>query len=160
MNNDPEQVQWKMPLRLPQRMKFFSVAETVEMQATEQVSTPKTLNHNGRLKAVGWQGPQVEAHQRAVNGANIHQVKQEQTFPPPGLPVQQQKEEWTFPPPSIHERPQKVNPASLNGVWKPGTFGFDVPATGDTLPAEQKLETLPMMVLTGISKAQGQPRPV
>ena len=160
MNNDPEQVQWKMPLRLPQRMKFLPVTETVEMQSTEEVPSPKTLNHNGHLRSVGWQGPQVDPQHQAVNGANIHQVKQEQTFPVPGLPVPQQKEERTFPPPSIHERPQKVNPASLNGIWKPGTFGFDAPTSNHELPAQQKLETLPMMVLTGISKAQGQPRPV
>ncbi len=48
------------------------------------------------------------------------------------------------------------------GIWKPGTFGFDSSddETTDYEPQFKKRETLSMMVLTGISKEQGQPKPV
>jgi O-antigen/teichoic acid export membrane protein len=122
-----------------------------------------------------------EGNQGTINQVD---VPGQQTSPLPSIPMQAYKEADTLlgprvsarayeeaqtlllpstpsPLPSVPVRPQKGKPASRNGVWKPGTFGFnDTSGSHYAVPASSWLETLPMMVLTGISQAQGESRPV
>jgi O-antigen/teichoic acid export membrane protein len=59
------------------------------------------------------------------------------------------------------EQQERVQPEVQKQVWKPGTFGFaSNNGTGDDDPDFDKLATIPVMVLRGITKQQGSPQPV
>ena len=69
------------------------------------------------------------------------------------------------PPPMNRQVGQQrmMRPESRKQTWRPGTFGFDNNDTADDVeeddPDFDKLATIPMMVLRGISKQQGSPQP-
>src|SRR5713101_8449274 len=151
MSDAPEQLPRDLSSHPPRRRQFFSIAHAIEKEAMAQLPVSGNLAHEG--------------NQGTINQVD---VPGQQTSPLLGLPVQAYKEADTLllpstpnPLPSIPARPQKGKPASRNGVWKPGTFGFnDINASHYAVPPLSWLETVPMMVLTGISQAQGESKPV
>ncbi len=147
------------------RKQFLSVADALEGQAAVGVPAPRIPNHNGQGRTAGQQGAGLNAQQYPVNGQvgltkKPQFIKEEPTLLIPSVPAQQQKEEPTSPLPSMLVQQQKEKPASRNGIWKPGTLGFDDSTGNQESSADEKLETIPMMVLRGISREQGQSKPV
>jgi len=165
MSDVPEQLPPNLSSHPPRRKQFFSVAQAIEKEAAAQAPVSGNLDREGNR----WTTNRAPGRQELpLPGIPMQAYKEADTLLLPRVPAQPYEEAQTLllpstprPLPSVPARPQKGKPASRNGVWKPGTFGFnDTSAGHDAAPALDRLETLPMMVLTGISRAQGESRPV
>ncbi len=167
MSDAPEQLPRDLSSHPPRRRQFFSIAHAIEKEAMAQLPVSGNLAHEGNQGTIN----QVDVPGQQTSpllGLPMQAYKEADTLLLPRVPVQAYEEADTLllpstpnPLPSIPARPQKGKPASRNGVWKPGTFGFnDTSASHDAVPQLSWLETVPMMVLTGISQAQGESKPV
>jgi O-antigen/teichoic acid export membrane protein len=167
MSDAPEQLPRDLSSHPPRRRQFFPIVHAIEKEATAQVPVSGNLDHEGNQGTIN----QVDVPgQRTLPLPSIRAqaYKEADTLLLPRVPAQAYEEAQTLllpstpnPLPSIPARPQKGKPASRNGVWKPGTFGFnDTSASHYAVPPLSWLETVPMMVLTGISQAQGESKPV
>jgi O-antigen/teichoic acid export membrane protein len=167
MSDAPEQLPQNLSLHPPRRRQFFSIVHAIEKEAMAQAPVSGNLDHEG---SQGTTNQVYVPGQRTspLLGIPMQAYKEADTLLLPRVPAQAYEEADTLllpstpnPLPSIPARPQKGKPASRNGVWKPGTFGFnDTSASHDAVPQLSWLETVPMMVLTGISQAQGESKPV
>ncbi len=167
MSDAPEQLPQNLSSHPPRRRQFFSIVHAIEKEAMAQGPVSGNLDHEGNqgtTNQVYVPGQQTSP----LLGIPMQAYKEADTLLLPRLPAQAYEEAQTLllpstpnPLPSIPVRPQKGKPASRNGVWKPGTFGFnDINASHYAVPPLSWLETVPMMVLTGISQAQGESKPV
>jgi O-antigen/teichoic acid export membrane protein len=164
MSDAPEQLPRNLSSHPPHRRQFFTIAHAIEKEAMAQVPVSGNLDREGNQGMTN----QVDVPgQQALPLPGIP-YKEAGTLLGPRVPAQAYEEAQTlllpstpnrFP--SVPARPQKGKPASRNGVWEPGTFGFnDTSGSQYAVPMPNWLETLPMMVLTGISQAQGESKPV
>ncbi len=167
MSDAPEQLPQNLSLHPPRRRQFFSIVHAIEKEAMAQAPVSGNLDHEGNQGTTN-QVYVPGSRTSPLLGIPMQEYKEADTLLLPRVPVQAYEEADTLllpstpnPLPSIPARPQKGKPASRNGVWKPGTFGFnDTSASYYAVPPLSWLETVPMMVLTGISQAQGESKPV
>jgi len=167
MSDAPEQLPQNLSSHPPRRRQFFSIVHAIEKEAMAQVPVSGNLDHEGNQVTIN-QVDVPDPRTSPLLGIPMQAYKEADTLLLPRLPAQAYEEAQTLllpstpkPLPSIPARPQKGKPASRNGVWKPGTFGFnDTSASYYPVPPLSWLETVPMMVLTGISQAQGESKPV
>jgi len=167
MSDAPEQLPQNLSSHPPRRRQFFSIVHAIEKEAMAQVPVSGNLDHEGNQGTIN----QVDVPGQRISpllGIPMQAYKEADTLLLPRVPAQAYEEAQTLllpstpnPLPSIPARRQKGKPASRNGVWKPGTFGFNDTSAGYyAVPPLSWLETVPMMVLTGISQAQGESKPV
>lgn len=167
MSDAPEQLPQNLSSHPPRRRQFFSIVHAIEKEAMAQAPVSGNLDHEGNQGTIN----QVDVPGRRIlplPGIPMQAYKEADTLLLSRLPAQVYEESQTLllpstpnPLPSIPTRRQKGKPASRNGVWKPGTFGFnDTSASYYAVPPLSWLEAVPMMVLTGISQAQGESKPV
>ncbi|HEY6541414.1 MAG TPA: oligosaccharide flippase family protein, partial [Ktedonobacteraceae bacterium] len=136
---------------IPHRRRFFPVVDAFQKEATTEAPS---INVGNRQT--------TDPHRENSGLASIETVQVPQVKRP--SPARRPAGAETRPVPVSRQaqpaQPAKsVRPASANGVWRPGTLGFDNPAQDGTGDGFKQVLTIPMLVLKDISNQQGQAAP-